>query len=392
MLDLSVSLQICVTLLVLFLLSYGLSRLLTRLAIILALKKQIVAHPTDRSSHIVPTPRIGGIGLVAPFLILGIALHFFVQLLFVRHPPLPWHISEPWLRAWFQSVPIWGLSYVPFDKAFWLALLVGGGGMFFVGLLDDLHELKPWHKLALQCLFAVIASSLGFALTAISAPFFGEITMGGAGFLLSCVWILFAMNAYNFMDGMDGIAASFAIYVMVFLLLIFEVGGDYVSELLPLGVILIGACAGFLRYNRSPAKTFMGDCGSQFLGFFFALVALERSRYDPRAFLAIVLLMLPFLFDVTFTLIRRVLRRENLLQAHHSHLYQRLLEVGYSHKSVLAILEISFVLCGLTVYFYCKARQQSLQTLFAALALVVMFCYAAFVLYEEKLTRKASPR
>jgi UDP-N-acetylmuramyl pentapeptide phosphotransferase/UDP-N-acetylglucosamine-1-phosphate transferase len=380
--------SVTISLLALFLISYASSRFLTRQTIILALKKRIVAYPSARSSHSVPTPRIGGIGLCIPFLIIALALHLVVSLLYSRNSiaandlrfPLPPHAAS-----------FFGLPYLAFDKSFWIALSVVGGGIFFVGLLDDLRELKPRQKLALQCIFAALTLLLGFGLTAISVPLLGRLKLGVLGLLLSFFWILFSMNAYNFMDGMDGIAGSFAIYVSAFLLFIFEVGQLWVTDLLPVLVVLIGCCAGFLAYNRSPAKTFLGDCGSQFLGYFFALVALALNRYDQRAFMIVVLLMLPFLYDVTFTLIRRALRRENLLEAHHSHLYQRLLEIGYSHKSVLEIVEITFVLCGLAVYFYCKVPQQPLRIVFAALAFLVLFFYTAFVKRQEKRIGETPP-
>ena len=163
------------------------------------------------------------------------------------------------------------------------------------------------------------------------------------------LWIVGLTNAYNFMDGIDGIAGSQA--------LVAGLGWSalgWLSGLMPvtmLGLVVAACSLGFLMHNWSPARIFMGDVGSAFLGFTFALLPLMMTYFSKsaiasnRALFLAALMVWPFLFDSTFTIVRRLLMGQNIFLAHRTHLYQRLVAAGLSHRSV-ALLYAGLALVG----------------------------------------------
>ncbi len=189
------------------------------------------------------------------------------------------------------------------------------------------------------------------------------------------------------MDGIDGKAASFTINVLSAVIVCYFVllagKGVFLSLSFDtsLGLIIfIGALTGFLVFNYPPARTFMGDCGSHFFGYVLALLPL---CFDID-FVAYIILLLPFIYDVVYTLIRRWRRGENLLQAHRSHLYQRLMITGYSHWKVLRICEATYILCALCSAGYQLSPSPSFKLLYLLIALLTMLVYTVFVIFKEK--------
>ncbi|HQH13329.1 MAG TPA: hypothetical protein PLS31_12965, partial [Candidatus Sumerlaeota bacterium] len=151
-----------------------------------------------------------------------------------------------------------------------------------------------------------------------------------------------------------------------------------------------GALIGFLIFNLTPARTFMGDCGSQFLGYVIAVVPLFLHNDNPVKFPfgASAILLLPFIYDVLFTLIWRLLRGENIMQAHRSHLYQRLLIAGWTHPAVLRLVFITYVLCGFFAFAFARSQQFSQRLLLSLAALAIMILYTFFVVRQEKTEKK----
>lgn len=260
-----------------------------------AVKRRLLAHPNERSSHEVPTPTGGGVAIVAGFLA-GLAV---------------------WLSLGGALSP----------RAYgWLAgaLLVAG-----VSFVDDLRPLPARLRLA-----AHLAGAS--ALTGAGAQG-GEVSLL-VTLPLAFLWVVLVTNIYNFMDGIDGLASGQAIvagasYAVAGLL----VGNPLIAVA---GLMLAGAALGFLPHNRPRARLFMGDVGSTFLGFCFAALPLLGNLGVgggnlPFAVGAVVLA--PFLFDGVLTLLRRVLRGERWFEAHRSHYYQRLVRAGLSHGRVSAL-------------------------------------------------------
>jgi UDP-N-acetylmuramyl pentapeptide phosphotransferase/UDP-N-acetylglucosamine-1-phosphate transferase len=248
-----------------------------------ALRRGVLDVPGARSSHESPTPRGAGVGLL-----FGV---------FVGWALLGSALSWSWPEA--------------------LSLL----GIAALGLYDDLRGLAPRLKLSGQVLCALPI--------ALAHPLWPEWLGVAPGALLSLSWVVFLVNAWNFMDGINGIAAGAAAAVAVSLAA-FELasGGP-----LNLGaVLLVAACLGFLPMNLPKARVFMGDCGSHALGMLLALLALgSPSTVEPWMLLA---LAAPFVIDVAGTLVLRALKGEQLTEAHRRHLYQLVTRSGYSHAKV----------------------------------------------------------
>ena len=255
--------------------------------------------PNERSSHDRPTPRGGGIGVVVVFFAGWSVLALAIT---VPSPPLFFALG---------------------------AAVVAG-----ISIADDLRSLSSKLRLVVHSAAAVVALvALGEAVP-IAIPFVG--TVGGPlAWALWFLWIVGLTNAYNFMDGIDGIAGSQAVVAGLGWV---AAGAILQDELLVAsGGIVAAASFGFLGHNWSPAKIFLGDVGSAFLGYVFAVLTLWGAHRDPAASVAGVLMVWPFVLDAGFTFLRRLVRRENVFAAHRMHLYQRLVQAGRTHAFVASL-------------------------------------------------------
>jgi UDP-N-acetylmuramyl pentapeptide phosphotransferase/UDP-N-acetylglucosamine-1-phosphate transferase len=269
--------------------------------------------PNERSSHSSPTPRGGGLAIVAVFAV--------------------------------------GLAWVAGDEVP-AVLWCGGAALAAISFVDDWRPMPAQWRLGVHAAVAV-ATVVGLgAWSSVSLPVAGTFTLGLAGLLVAALWILGLVNAYNFMDGIDGIAALQAIVAGSAWVLAGIASGDRV--LAWGGLLAASASAGFLWHNWPPARIFMGDVGSVPLGYAFAVLALVGATSSPRLALAGVLFVWPFIFDTAFTFLRRARRGENVLAAHRSHLYQRLNLAGWPHRRVsifYAILAGAGAVAGLAFAF-----------------------------------------
>jgi Fuc2NAc and GlcNAc transferase len=273
----------------------------------LALRRGVLDVPVERSSHQVPTPRGGGIVIVVATLL------------------------APLLASGLVT------GRLPAPVAAWLA---GGAAVAVAGWVDDLRSLPTRTRLVVQLLAAVGLLAATGCWSALDLPPAGPVPLGWAGCALALLWIVGMTNAYNFMDGIDGIAAGQAVVAGVGWAVIGRHAGDPGIAVIGAAIALSGA--GFLLHNRPPARIFMGDVGSGFLGFTVAalpLVLAAGGADTDRDRLPVVAaaLVWPFLFDATFTFIRRLVRGENVFEGHRSHLYQRLVITGASHAQVSAL-------------------------------------------------------
>ena len=244
--------------------------------------QQLLDIPNDRSSHTRPTPRGGGLGFILAFAITGAIAPF------------------------------------PFPLSLWLVLLP----LTIIGILDDRQGVPAALRYLVQ---------LGAASIAVTA--FGTFPLPGSSFgvagqisaiALSIIGITALINFYNFMDGLDGLVASTTAVQLGFLAL-------YLHQ--PVLWLLVAALLGFLWWNWSPAQIFMGDAGSTVLGATVAITLLNYSGDPVRAWSALAITF-PLVIDAIYTLCRRLLRQENIFQAHRTHLYQRLQQSGWSHAQV----------------------------------------------------------
>jgi len=261
-----------------------------------ALAAQIIDIPNARSSHSRPTPRGGGVAIVVAFTALA-----------------AWQLRS--------GTPAPGL----------VAILAAALLVAAVGYLDDRAALAArWRALAHAV--ASVGVVIGIGGTA-PLPVFGHtVDLGWAGPVLAVVYLVWTINLYNFMDGIDGIASIEAITVAL--------GGGLcwwlaaASPLATLPVLFAGCVAGFLVWNYPPAKIFMGDAGSGFIGMAFGAFSLWSATLQPLLFWCWFILLGCFVVDATTTLLRRVARGEKFYEAHRSHAYQYASRRRDSHRAV----------------------------------------------------------
>ncbi|MCE5230352.1 hypothetical protein LLG95_12275 [bacterium] len=343
---------------------------LTAAARSIALRYGIVSHVTERSSHTHDTARLGGLGLCGGF---AMASALFLATLWVIPHTIAMVGFNPALLGW---------------------LIFGWAGMFLTGLLDDLTDLKPLVKLALMAIAAVGSVwGGGMAPQLIDSPFIPSRLQYAVEIAAAVVWVLFFTNGFNFMDGMDGFAANFARAASAFMFLTVLIGGfiyktpQYIRGEAYLLPIMAMACWGFLHWNKPPAKVFMGDCGSLSLGYMLAvypLLGMKHALGQQVSALTSATILMPFLFDVILTLIRRARRGENLLKAHHSHLYQRLMQTGLTHAQVLSLNLRLFMLCGVAALAGAHVRFAYGQWIGLLVAFAAMNWYWRYTLKREK--------
>jgi len=199
-----------------------------------------------------------------------------------------------------------------------------------VSLIDDRFHIPVTARLAAQVLAAMVLMINGLRLETVSLP---GMTLEFPGVVEWCVGVLFVIwmtNLYNFMDGMDGLAAGMAVIGFGTFAVLGGIAGEPLFVILNLAVA--GAAGGFLIHNFPPARIFMGDSGSSALGFLAAAFMLWAERDDIFPLWTGVLIFLPFVADATMTLIRRVIHRDRIWVAHKTHYYQRLVRLGWSQR------------------------------------------------------------
>jgi len=280
------------------------------------LRRHILDHPNERSLHSVPTPRGGGLGIVV--LVIGTALVFGLVNGFDRQ----------------------GLVYI-----------AAGILLAWLGWRDDVRSLTPRVRFSVQGL-AVILAMLGMGyFKSVTIPLFGELHLGWVGIPITFLWILGLINAYNFMDGIDGIAGGVALAAgLGWMVLSSTFGGLENSLAFWIALSIAAGSLGFLGHNWPPARIFMGDVASTFLGFSFAVLPLMSARQggDPLMFGTAILWI--FVMDAGLTFLRRLAKRENVFAAHRTHLYQRLVSSGIRPAFVSALFILLTLLgAGLSI-------------------------------------------
>jgi len=287
---------------------------------------RLMDRPNERSLHTQTTPRGGGLGFILTWLV-----GCFV-----------W-----WYWRGGEFVP-WGSLTV-----FVAAVMIVAG----ISLWDDFRSIGAGIRLAvhLVCAAAAIAA-FGYFRT-VNVGFI--VPLGWAGMLVTAIWIVGLTNVFNFMDGVDGIAGIQGVVAG----LAWSGAGGYLHSLTVavFGTLLAGGCAGFLIRNWSPARIFMGDVGSAFLGFSFSALPLImlfeiKSRADAYVIASVpgfaLMVVWPFVADGMLTFSRRLLNREPVWKSHRGHLYQRLVQAGLSHSTVALYYGLWAVTCSVAGFFY----------------------------------------
>ena len=313
------------------------SALLTARVRRLALAHGVLDVPNLRSSHRIPTPRGGGAAIVVT------------------------------ATAAFCVLAALGVLDTHF-----LAALLGGLAVAVVGFLDDRRPVRARVRLAvhfgaaawaLWCLGGLPPLRVGGQLVA----------LGGLGNVLGVFLIVWTLNLFNFMDGIDGLATSEAIFV-AWCGALLEPGAAVPAA----GIVLGAACCGFLFWNRPPARIFMGDVGSGFLGYVLGVLIIAATRTDSTAPWNWLILGGVFFVDATVTLVRRAARGDRVFEAHRSHAYQWLARRWGSHGRVTVAVTVLNCLWLLPLAYWSSASPgQAVWMTLVALALLLMLAIAA---------------
>lgn len=273
------------------------SGLLTGLMRRYALRARLLDMRNERSSHSAPVPRGGGVAIVAA-----------------------------------SCGGLLGLSVVGLVPRIEVLVTVGSASLIAItGFIDDRRGLEARTRFAVHLLAALLLLGFGPPLPAMGWTWVDALP--AMRFVLVTIGLVWLLNLYNFMDGIDGLAASQAVCASIGLVVVAVVAGKS-GHAVWFAALLAGSSLGFLYWNWSPARIFMGDAGSGFLGFALGALALAAMRESGLTVHVPLILLAAFITDATYTLARRVLRGSRWYQAHRSHAYQRLARRAGSHRPV----------------------------------------------------------
>ena len=325
-----------------FLTSLVLALAFTPLAIWLAPKIGAMDIPKDeRRVHVKPIPRFGGMAIF-----IGVMAS---TLIFIMPAFIPGKTVE--------------------------GILIGGALIYLFGVIDDLRDINPKLKLLGQVVCACIVYASGIRLDFINDFLGGEDLLFSSvpAFLVTILWIVGITNAVNLVDGLDGLAAGIAAIASLCIAYAGYIHGHYVAATAMLAVA--GGALGFLPYNFHPAKIFMGDGGSQFLGFClatFSLIQPVKSATVVAVAIPALVLGLP-IFDTAFAILRRIIRRQSIIVADKEHLHHRIMRAGFGQRRSVMIMYCISGIMGVIAVLY--SRGHMMVECLGLLAIVVMLLY-----------------
>jgi len=271
----------------------------------------ILDHPNERSLHTRPTPRSGGVAIV-----IGILVGMTMWMALAGVPR-----ALGWLGA--------------------CALMVAA-----ISFLDDMKGMSVGSRFVGHLVASGMLLAGGLGLMTLEVPGFVWEWPAWLGATFSLLYLIWMINLYNFMDGMDGFAAGMTVIGFGTFALLGYLAGNPIF--LAFNLIIVSAAAGFLMFNFPPARIFMGDTGSSLLGLLAGGLSIWGAREGVFHFWVALLVFSPFIVDATVTLLRRLGRGERVWQAHKSHYYQRLVQSGWGHKKTVIYEYVLMLACGLS--------------------------------------------
>ena len=334
----------------------------------LGLRFGFTDQPDARKQHSTPIVRVGGIAMVSGFVV---------------------SLSAIWLLGGF------GLVAPERDQLIW-STLAGSLCFFLIGLADDLYALSPWPRLAGQILVASAIWSQGVRIGAIDFPWLSSTGSAiqlsdGLSLLATVIWLVGITNAINWLDGLDGLAAGVAGIAAIGLVSVsfslHQVAAGF------LAAALAGCCLGFLRHNSNPARIFMGDGGSYFLGFTLASI----SIVGPAKGLTTVSLLLPLLIlslplaDMSAVIMGRLREGRSPFYPDRRHLHHRLLRAGFSHRRTVLLIYVFTQWLASIALVMVNAEMRFLWLALATAILVATVVVSRRQLQAEKALREATP-
>ncbi|HLQ82414.1 MAG TPA: MraY family glycosyltransferase [Pseudogracilibacillus sp.] len=272
----------------------------------LAIKFKFMDVPDYRKIHKNPTPRIGGLAIYLGFLI--------------------------------------GLLYLQPSNEHMPAIIVGSLIIVITGALDDKYSIRPIVKLTGQTTGAGLLVLSGLVIDRVTLPIIGMVDLGFFGIILTLLWIVGITNAINLIDGLDGLATGVSTIALLSMFFMAIIQGQVVAAYL--SIALVGSNLGFLYHNFHPAKIYMGDTGSNFLGYMIAVISILGLFKNIALFsfiIPVTILAVP-IFDTLFAIVRRAANQQKIMAPDNKHIHYQLLHVGFTHRqSVLIMYAFSLV-------------------------------------------------
>ena len=308
----------------------------------------ILDIPNERSSHDTPRPKSGGVAIVATFFFGVMVIAIVARMTMI-------------------------------DLLYFFGMAVSGLLVAGISFYDDIRSKSYLVKLTTQFVAVVAALLSGLVINGVTVPGIGLVDAAWLVYPVTFLWITGLTNAFNFMDGIDGLAGGTALIAAVFFCAITYLQGSHFVYIMSYAII--AGTLGFLLYNFPPARIFMGDVGSAFLGFIFAVLAIIAARYDhaQTPLLVIPLLLFHFIYDTVFTFCRRLLRGEKVTQAHRSHLYQLFQRLGHTHLTVSVFYWILGILQGAAAIWMAQAPTNDRRILFFLPFLAIQAIYSTVI-------------
>lgn len=280
----------------------------------LAIRWGIVDFPNQRKIHTKVTPRFGGIAI------------------------------------FMGSMA--GLLYLRPENEHMVAIILGAVIIILTGTLDDRYNIRPSVKLTGQFMAASFLVSSGLIIERVTLPFIGMVELGFISVLVTVFWIIGITNAINLIDGLDGLATGVSTIGLISILIMAFIDAQLI--VIYFSVVLIGANLGFLYHNYYPAKIYMGDTGSNYLGYMIAVISMLGlfKNVTLLSFLIPIIILAVPIFDTLFAIIRRVRSNKSIMMADNKHVHYQLLRIGLSHRmSVLIMYAFSALFGALAILF-----------------------------------------
>jgi UDP-GlcNAc:undecaprenyl-phosphate GlcNAc-1-phosphate transferase len=314
----------------------------------------LLDHPDEHSVHKVSRPLCGGFAVALPILAVMLFRHLFMA------------------------------NTVAFPN--FLVFIAGSCGILIAGFFDDKYHLSAGWKLMMQIVLAIFMFWGGFRITLLTNPWNDAISLGIISFPVTIGWFLLLINSFNLIDGLDGLATGIAVIVSAILIIIgYRFSNPYLFNL---SLLLFAANLAFIFFNFPPAKIFLGDTGSQFIGFFIAAVTIAgTAQYKGIAAMTLlipILLMFIPLSDTLLAILRRLKHRKGIFTRDQHHLHHKMLKRGLTPRTINYICYFITFLFGLIALGFSFADKNLLFTILICLAIIV-FVVIYFIAKKELL-------
>jgi UDP-GlcNAc:undecaprenyl-phosphate GlcNAc-1-phosphate transferase len=320
--------------------AFAVSNVFTPVAKTISIKVGAIDYPKARGMHKEPMPRMGGLAIVIGFVFTVLLLYRFVEFSETRKL---------------------------------IGFMIGAAMIVVLGMFDDIYNLRARFKLFIQILAAFVAIMSGIKINVVMWPVTHALNyLSGP---ITLIWIVGVTNAVNLIDGLDGLAAGVSSIAALCIMVLCILTGEETAILLT--AALAGSCLGFLPRNFNPAQIFMGDTGATFLGYTLAVTSI-LGVFKGYAVLALVVSMLCLglpIFDTMFAMVRRMAKKQPIMQADRGHLHHRLIDRGFSQKQAVMILYGISILCGLTAILIAFKDAQTVVVILLTIFVLSLLIY-----------------